>query len=439
MPIENKNVALAQPTSAILQDDYILVSQGGSLRRITLENFENSLNANDAELLREVAWGVQIKQNSQSSPVWAHVGNQTMKAEFLSRIGRYFMTNSGKAAKLSAANSAVFADGTTLNEALGHVMFIKPDGLYYRVQVDAVTGATTIWWSLIPIGGHYIRENMVFGAYKGSMSGSALVSRSGVAPAGNKTINQFWTAAQVNGANFGLIDYEARKFMAMLNLMLYANPNCQANIGHGICGSTQKSLWSIVANFQTGATKSLGDASGKVDVTVTDGTTTGDDCSRVSLCGIEDAWGWQWEMAQGIFFGSTSNGQAGTEVFLYEGNRMPSAAELAGTPLGDFRQLVRPTSYEYVREMILGEYFDIIPSVIGGGAGSTSYWCDYFYGNATGQLGLFGGHANFGPYAGLGFAHSSSAWSYSHANIGSRLAYYGPVQYVSGAELMASI
>ena len=404
-------------TAAILQDDYILVTQGGSTRKITLENFINSLNAGDSELLHEVAWGVQVKQATQTSPAWTHVGNQTMKAEYLSKIGRYLLTNAGKAAKLSVSNSNVFADGTTLNEALGHVMFISPVPLYYRVIEDATTGIPTIWWSMVPIGGHVIRPQ-VFGAYKGAMPSTALVSRSGYAPKGSITINAFWNAAQVNGANFGLADYEARKLMIMLNLMQYANPNCQTNIGYGLCGSTQKSLWSLTSGLLTGATKSLGDACDKIDVTVTDGTTTGDNCSRVNLFGIEDAWGWQWEMVQGIFFGSTSNGQAGTEVFLYEGNRMPSAGELAGTPVGDFRQLTRMTSGGYAQRMVLGQYFDIIPSLLSGG--SDSYWCDYYYGNATGQLALWGGNANNGPKAGLGYANSNNAWSNTNANIGSR-------------------
>ncbi len=437
MPPVRNNLASAPTTTAILQDDYVFVRQGNSVKRITLENFENSMNAGDAELLREVAWGVQIKQHTQSSPQWTAVGNQTMKAEFLSTIGRFLLTNNGKAAKLSVANSGVFADGTTLNEALGHVMFISPKKLYYRVVVDAQTGIPTIWWSMLPIGGHHFRENMTFGAYKGSMSGSALVSRSGVAPAGSKTINQFWAAAQVNGANFGLIDYEAQKFMIMLNLMQFANPNCQANIGYGVGGSVGKDLWGAAASLLTGATKSLGDACGKIDITLVNGANTGENCSRVSLFGIEDAWNWQWEMVQGIYFGCTGQGHAGTEVFLYEGNRMPSAAELAGTPAGDFRQIARNTGDGYVREMILGEYFDIIPSVVGGG--SDSYWCDYFYQNkASGQLGLWGGAAPDGPGAGLGCAGSGGAWSLSGASIGSRLAYYGPIEFVSGAELVAA-
>ena len=49
------------------------------------------------------------------------------------------------------------------------------------------------WYESQPIPVSYTHLDV----YKRQMSGSALVSRSGVAPAGSKTINAFWTAAQV--------------------------------------------------------------------------------------------------------------------------------------------------------------------------------------------------------------------------------------------------
>ena len=116
---------------------------------------------------------------------------------------------------------------------------------------------------------------------------------------------------------------------------------------------------------------------------------------------------------------------------------MPSASELATHPEGDFRSLTRPTSSGYIRTMALGQYFDIIPTNISGG-GSTSYWCDYFYGNATGELVLWGGRASDGTYAGLGYATTHSAFSYSTAYFGSRLAFFGHVDMMSGADLMAA-
>ena len=154
--------------------------------------------------------------------------------------------------------------------------------------------------------------------------------------------------------------------------------------------------------------------------------------------GIENPYAQQWEMSQGVYCGSSNNsGQTGAEIFIYEGNRMPSSSELATHPEGDYRQLTRLTSEGYISQMILGEHFDIFAKKTGGGG--TSYWCDYSYANSTGQLVLWGAHAADGAGAGLGCASSYYAWSLSTSNIGSRLAYYGELTFMSGAELVASV
>ena len=326
-------------------------------------------------------------------------------------------------------NSGVYADGTTLNENLGHVMVHFPK-LYYRVQEDAVTGIPYLWMSLIPIGGHFIPEANI-GAYKGSISGSALVSRSGVAPAGSRTIESFWSAAQANGTKWGLINYQHKQLMMMLLMSEYGNPNAQAVLGAGITGESGGD-WSAAASMLTGLTKSLGDAFGKVDITY--GSCV-NPC-RVSVLGIEDPYGWQWEFPQGIYCGSSNNtGQTGNEVFIYEGNRMPSAGELASHPNGDYRQLTRLTSEGYIHTETVGESFDLVPTSHGGGG--TQYWGDYHYANATGQVLLWGGVAYYGAYCGLACASSNNAWSASLASIGSRLAYYGELTVMSGRELVA--
>ena len=71
-----KNLANETVTGAVLQDDYVLVTAGGSVRRIKVEDFVASINAGNQQLLLEVAWGVPIKQNA-SSPAWGVVGNTT--------------------------------------------------------------------------------------------------------------------------------------------------------------------------------------------------------------------------------------------------------------------------------------------------------------------------------------------------------------------------
>ena len=89
-----------------------------------------------------------------------------------------------------------------------------------------------------------------------------------------------------------------------------------------------------------------------------------------------------------------------------------------------------------MQEIILGEHFDIFPKKIGGS--STSYWADYSWANTTGQLVLWGGNAGDGAYCGLACALSGNDWSLSDAYIGSRLAYFGDLTFVSGASLMAA-
>lgn len=435
-----KNLGEADLVASILQSNCVFVEVGGSVRRIKLEDLQASINRGQNQLLQQVAWGVPLEKSS--SPAWGVVGNTVLRDEYLSHVGRIFLTNDGKAAKLSASDSSIFADGTALDETQGHVMFYAPK-LYYLVQTDAESGLTYLWMSQIPIGGHFIPESC-FGAYMGYMNGSALTSRSGVNVRASETITAYWNAAQVNGVNFGLINYDHQRLMIMLNLMKFGNPNCQVNIGYGTGGSgTDLDIFSEAAKLKTGATKSLGDACGKIDITLTKTTSdnktlTTQNASRVNLFGIEDAWCWYWCMLQGLYFGSSNNdGQDGSEVFIYEGNRLPSSTELATHPEGNYRQIVRPVSPFYPKAWVLGEYFDILAKTSGGS--TSSYWCDYNYNNATGQLPLWGGDANIGSLAGLGCAYTSYAWSSASAHIGSRLAYYGKLNWMSGANLVASL
>ena len=428
-----KNLGTATTLTTMANQNTVLIEVGGSIRRITLENLINAINEGENELLHSVAWGVPLKQN-QSSPAWGRIGNLQLWEEYKSRAGRYLITNTGKAAKLAVNNSGVYADGTTLDETKGHIMTIFDD-LYYLVKTDATTGITYLWMSFIPIGGHCIKHPVI-GAYKGSMSGSALTSRSNQTIAGTKTITDFWNAAQVNGKSWGLTNYEHRKFMMMLALSEYGNPNIQACLGNGVTGTNNNSDWQTPLSLKTGATKSLGDIFGTVpcNYTMSSGTAvTG--ATRVNVLGIEDPYGWQWEMIQGVYCGISANsGQTGAEVFIYEGNRMPTNVELSTHPEGQYRQIERVASDGYISKETLGEYFDLFPTAVGGG--STSYWCDHFWQNrASGQLVLWGGGANNGAYCGLASASSNNAFSYSYASLGARLAYYGELEFCNGAEI----
>lgn len=434
-----KDLAKADAVNTMLASDYIVVEIGGSIKRISVKDFMNSIQTASLNL-SQYAWGVPIYQSpsSQTSPEWGRVGNLDMWKQYKETMGRYLLTPDGRLAKLSKTNSGLFADGTVVDETKGNIMFHSPR-MYYLVKTDAVTGVPYLWLSSLPIGGHYI-ESPCFGAYKADEISGKLVSRSGRVPKGDLTISQFWAKARANGNDYGLSCYDHRRLMVMLQLAEYGNPNCQDKIGYGVGGSANGDFWGAASKLTTGATKTLGDSCGSIAIDALPDSTAGKpasvNSSRVSLFGIEDAWNWQHEMTQNIYFGKSENtGQTGKEVFIYEGNRMPTDAELTTKPAGNYRRLERMDVDGYVSKMTLDEYFDLIAQSTTGG-GSNNYWCDYFWRNlATGQLCLFGGSANLGSYSGLAFVSSANAFSYASASYGARLAYYGKTQYVNGADI----
>ena len=106
----NKNLGEATAVSSMRHADSIVIEVDGAIRRITLEDFTEALNAGQNELLHEVAWGIPIKDELQSSPAWGMVGNLSAFAAYKAQVGRYLMDANGRAAKLHRNNSAVFAD-----------------------------------------------------------------------------------------------------------------------------------------------------------------------------------------------------------------------------------------------------------------------------------------------------------------------------------------
>lgn len=433
------DLAKVGAVNSMLASDCVMVEIGGSIKRISVKDFMNSIQTGSLNL-SQYAWGVPIYQSpsSKTSPEWGRVGNLDMWAQYKETTGRYLLTQDGRLAKLSKTNSNYFADGTVVDETKGNIMFHSPR-LYYLVKTDAVTGIPYLWLSLLPIGGHYI-ESPCFGAYKADVISDKLVSRSGRVPKGGLTISQFWAKARANGNDYGLSCYDHRRLMMMLQLSEYGNPNCQDKIGYGVGGSVNGDFWNAASKLTTGATKTLGDSCGSIPIDALPDATAGKpasvNSSRVSLFGIEDGWNWQHEMVQNIYFGRSENtGQTGKEVFIYEGNRMPTDAELTTKPAGDYRKLERINEESYVSKMVLGEYFDLIAQSTTDG-GSNNYWCDTFWRNfATGQLCLFGGRASSGSGSGLACLTSDTAFSSVNASSGTRLAYYGKTQYVNGADL----
>lgn len=435
---QTKNLGEAARVTSMRRQDALYIEVDGSTRRIKMSDFIEALNEGQSQLLHEVAWGIPILDELQTSPQWGMVGNTAAYAAYKSRCGRYLMDANGRAAKLHKNASDLFADGAPLDETKGSVMVIAPR-LYYLYLVDAETSVPYLWMSEQPISEHFIGEAgngqfNVIGAYKGSVAGGALVSRSGVDMDGSKNITAYWNAAKAFGPNFGIVSYKLWQLMCMLCLCeTGGNANIQAGIGMGVGGSGIN--WSLVTASttlrKTGGTKTLGDATGAVPIV--DPDAKADSC-HVSVLGIENFWNQQFEFIQNVFCGNSGNdGRDGTEIFIYEGNRLPTAAELAATPSGAFRQLTRLTTSGYIKSLLKGEYFDVFAKALGGA--SNSNLCDYNYANNTGQVLAVGGHATYGPNSGPFCANSGNGWSVASLNFGARPAYYGQVTLVDGAAL----
>ena len=429
-----KSLATATAVTSMLKSNSVLVEINGAIRRITLDKLMDVINDGGNEMLRQLAVGIPIKQ-SQTSPDWGRIGNTDMWDAYKAQCGCYLLTFDGKAAKLSATNRGLFADGTAVDESKGNIVWIGPR-LYYLWQVDEVTNIPYLWLSPYPISEHYFGsadggKYNVIGCYLGSFdANNRLRSVSGATVKASININAFWNAAQLNGENYGLIDYDFIRMSMAMNLAQFGNPNVQENVGYGPGGDGN--TWDKTKDMLTGATKGLGDDFGVVDISA---AAENAKACHTSFMGIEDLFNWYWQMMQGIFFGNSGNaGQTGKEVFIYKGNRLPSSAELASVPNGDFRQLERITAEGWLGQIVGGEYFDIIAAAMGGN--SNAKWCDYaYYGNTTGQLCLWGARSHDGARSGLGSVNSTNAWSTTHAAFASRLAYYGKIEFVDGRQI----
>ena len=151
----NQELGAVTTVASLLKSDSLIVEVGGSIRRITVEEFLAAVNSGQTQLLHSVAWGIPIKDELQSSPAWGMVGNTAAYNAYKAQVGRYLMDANGRAAKLHPNNSGVFADGTTLDETKGNVVVIAPK-LYYLYQVDAETNIPYLWMSQQPISKRFI-------------------------------------------------------------------------------------------------------------------------------------------------------------------------------------------------------------------------------------------------------------------------------------------
>lgn len=206
----------------------------------------------------------------------------------------------------------------------------------------------------------------------------------------------------------------------------------QGGLGAGVTTLDWGKWSSFNGNYPVvscGVTNSLGNKSGVVEVTLpTEYDTNAKIVNVPSYRGVENPFGHIWKWTDGCKCLIQSEADGGLSEFYVCDN--PDAFTSSGTANYNLRGNL-PRKEGYVKKIILGEDGEIMPLEVG--AGSTTYFCDYFYTNipTTGisERGvLFGGSATFGASAGFVSANTNTAPSNTSAYLGSRLCFYPKIE-----------
>lgn len=426
---------------------------GGQVGQITLDNFRNALNANDEQVLNNLAFYIDVNKASSLGSTSVDVGgNMNMRTLWenaavsilMDENGNYCELNRNDCRYTAEGDYLLNSDGTIVSE-FSHGDFMKIIPVTYGRIQQVTVGATTVlrlWLSIVPLPGGYTIPQLVVGKFKASIVSGKMRSLPGQVPANSQTIRDFWDKAQLRSKNHGLANLDFRNYLLFHMMSKYAYRDCQNCKGTdgtliwgvGLDGTEGLASGESAGNngflnqryVKTGATLSLGDFDGKTAVTLSNGNTA----HCVSVAGFENPWGQYWEMMGGLC-------SVGTDVYCWRSNIVPASSPTADTFEGiEHVLLTRPTSAVWGMNIIASENGQGVYMIPKQSLSGVSYG-DYFYYAEAGQLLLFGGPSADGSLCGLAYSTSYAAWSYSYADSSARLAYYGSINKVSSTQFKA--
>lgn len=227
-----------------------------------------------------------------------------------------------------------------------------------------------------------------------------------------------------------VVEYATLNSQAAYNPQLTAEGFRQGGLGAGVT-TLNGTLWSTFNGYYPvipcGTTDSLGNGTGEVIYTM---PTEYDSSNEITVQvpryrGIENPFGHIWQWTDGINVRiSPTEANGGDELSKVYVCSDPSKFKDNGYD-GYSHVGNEARTDGYVKQIIFGEYGEIMPQVVGGG--STTYHCDYHYTNIptaeTLRGVLFGGPAHDGASAGFAYAYSYHSPSLPHASVGSRLCF----------------
>lgn len=179
-----------------------------------------------------------------------------------------------------------------------------------------------------------------------------------------------------------------------------------------------------------GTTNRLGNHSGVVEYTMPNEYDPGVETkvNVPSYRGVENPFGHTWKWTDGCKCLIQSEANGGLSEFYVCDD--PASFTSSGVANYKLRGNL-PRKEGYVKILILGEDGEIMPLEVG--AGSTTYFCDYFYtsipASGVSERGvLFGGSANAGANAGFVSALTYHTATSASATFGSRLCFFPQIE-----------
>jgi hypothetical protein len=243
---------------------------------------------------------------------------------------------------------------------------------------------------------------------------------------------------RATGTKWNMLDFFATNTIWLLYSIEYANWNSQlafnaaltndgfkqGGLGNGVTNITGTD-WNTFNNYYPiipcGTSDSLGNGTGEVEYTLPS-TFKPDNVVKVKVPryrGIENPFGHLWKNVDGIIFDIKSDADGGTStIYLAK-----TEADYGDTVTEGFSELGQlPRKSDAISDTYLGTF---IPSEVTG-ASSTTGRCDNFetiIASSSLRTLFYGGTANSGAHAGLGFCYSGPAVGATLTLYGSRLVY----------------
>lgn len=418
-------------------------------------------------LEEQCSYGVELSL-TVSSPTCTRIGDVKFHKSLPvhSRIKGCLLDDDGKVVEYLDPKDWT---GQTRDGSRGQVMVEIP--LHYR-KFSEDGGIFRVRISELPLPGYHQVPKMYISAYEATVQRS----KSKLASVVNDSIdfrggnnNSAWDgtyhsflgrpASNINRTNlrnyarnrkagsteWNCMTYEAQKALYWLFVVEYATLNTQAaynaeltaegyrqgGLGDGVT-TFDWAEWETFCDYYPfipcGYTDSLGNRTGIVAYTATN--ESGETVKTFNVPryrGIENPFGHIWKIVDGINVKtspSMENGGDGvSKVFVCS-----DPAKFNDTGYDGYRHVGNEARNSgYIKEIIGGEYGEIMPAVCSG-AGSTTYFCDRFLSNITEseklQCACFGGRSAEGAGAGLiCLSQQVSSPFDESSNIGSRLCF----------------